>query len=460
MLMESFYVTPLPIASDDVPNFHHNHVEDGQCLQSVDDGIASLMKMAESMEELLPPDMSSDFLQPEITEIPYASPVTITRNYSSNALLPDLDTAPHSDHYFCQVSSQSYQLPNQNHEEKDLGEERAGVLDNLCLDLKKMPQGHQGYHGSTFMCEIPTSPPHYTVATNQSLTSSNNASLHERLPDVLRGHSNCFPKNDTYCQQYPASERNTIAPNTFLFPVTPYGNEDSGCGDVVVPVKNDTLQTPCTASEVPFTETEDSYDAHKFAMCLEDLFEKSNAPDVRERANIGKEVKPQKIIRKPKTYAKPVASRFCHICSRMPRKGQGSAICKKIAEGLCRKIVCEHCIREQGWDYDAICKNKGQWICPHCANNCPSRSQCHIYNRINARRKKVTPKSSSRESPFSSSSLSGKTTSGALNTRFTLPQTASHIQLDENIISQNQQKILRPPPNFELRLPFLPYLSM
>lgn len=97
----------------------------------------------------------------------------------------------------------------------------------------------------------------------------------------------------------------------------------------------------------------------------------------------------QKTIRKPKTYAKPVASRFCHICSRMPRKGQGKAVCCKMQEGLCRKIVCEQCIREQGWDFNSIQANMSTWQCPHCAGVCPPRSQCHIYNRINARRKRA-----------------------------------------------------------------------
>jgi hypothetical protein len=94
-------------------------------------------------------------------------------------------------------------------------------------------------------------------------------------------------------------------------------------------------------------------------------------------------------VRKPKTYAKPVASRFCHICSRMPRRGQGAAVCKNMAKGLCRKIVCERCIVDNGWNYAAIKSNVNSWLCPHCAGLCPARSQCHIYNRINARRKRA-----------------------------------------------------------------------
>lgn len=38
---------------------------------------------------------------------------------------------------------------------------------------------------------------------------------------------------------------------------------------------------------------------------------------------------------------------------------------------------------EQGW------ASGPDWVCPHCAGDCPKRSQCHIYNRINARRRKA-----------------------------------------------------------------------
>lgn len=95
-----------------------------------------------------------------------------------------------------------------------------------------------------------------------------------------------------------------------------------------------------------------------------------------------------KTSRKPKTYTKPVASRFCHICSRTPRRGHSAAVCSRMAQGLCRKIVCEQCFREQGWDFEATQQNPSLWRCPHCTDTCPARSQCHIYNRINARRKR------------------------------------------------------------------------
>jgi hypothetical protein len=98
--------------------------------------------------------------------------------------------------------------------------------------------------------------------------------------------------------------------------------------------------------------------------------------------------KSRRVIRKPKTYSQRVSSRFCHICSRMPRKGQRSAVCCNMQKGLCRKIVCERCITEQNWVFPSA-KDANTWMCPHCAGACPARSQCIIYSRINARRKKI-----------------------------------------------------------------------
>ena len=148
--------------------------------------------------------------------------------------------------------------------------------------------------------------------------------------------------------------------------------------------------------------------------------------------------KARKTTRKPKTYSKPVASRFCHICSRMPRRGQGSATCRRMAEGFCRKIVCEQCLREQGWNYEDIAKNPGAWLCPHCADICPPRSQCHIYNRINARRKRA-----------GTSKNGGTSVAAALASSDLLLGPYGHLF---NGASQGAH-ILQPPPNFRLNLP-------
>ena len=149
----------------------------------------------------------------------------------------------------------------------------------------------------------------------------------------------------------------------------------------------------------------------------------------------------QKTTRKPKTYSKPVASRFCHICSRMPRRGQGSLTCRRMGEGLCRKIVCEQCLREQGWCYEEIIKNPSTWLCPHCADVCPPRSQCHIYNRINARRKKVGSQNKVASLPT------------ALASSDLLLGPYSHLFGQHQNQSTNFQQILQPPPNFKLNLP-------
>lgn len=150
-----------------------------------------------------------------------------------------------------------------------------------------------------------------------------------------------------------------------------------------------------------------------------------------------------KPTRKPKTYSKPVASRFCHICSRMPRRGQGSATCRRMAEGFCRKIVCEQCLREQGWNYDDIAANPGSWLCPHCADNCPPRSQCHIYNRINARRKRAGKQNVQQQQPSVATALASSDV---------LLGPYGHL-LGAQAQRKVAEQILQPPPNFRLNLP-------
>ena len=95
-------------------------------------------------------------------------------------------------------------------------------------------------------------------------------------------------------------------------------------------------------------------------------------------------------IRRERTDFTRKASQFCHICSQKPSKKMGGkAVCSRFREGRCRKMVCEKCLRRHGWDFDAIARNPGSWVCPHCENSCPTRSQCYIYNRVNAKRRVV-----------------------------------------------------------------------
>lgn len=156
--------------------------------------------------------------------------------------------------------------------------------------------------------------------------------------------------------------------------------------------------------------------------------------------------KTRKVTRKQKTYPKPVApSRFCHICSRMPRRGQGHAVCRRMADGLCRKIVCEQCVRDLGWNFEEISVSPSTWLCPHCAGSCPERSQCHIYNRINARRKSASPPPVRKEEPGSLAETLELTDALMGPYACVLDPVASP--------PSSKQQLLQPPPNFRLNLP-------
>ncbi|GAB0496327.1 hypothetical protein MMPV_007639 [Pyropia vietnamensis] len=81
-------------------------------------------------------------------------------------------------------------------------------------------------------------------------------------------------------------------------------------------------------------------------------------------------------------------SRFCHVCSRVPKQSSHHIVCANIRGGGCRKTVCERCFAENGWDWSAAVAKGSAWICPHCADgDCPPRAQCHTYARTNGRRR-------------------------------------------------------------------------
>lgn len=92
-------------------------------------------------------------------------------------------------------------------------------------------------------------------------------------------------------------------------------------------------------------------------------------------------LKPKKTRKKAK-FESPVASRFCHVCSRTP-KNVRLAVCMKITDGVCRKVICEKCFDEYKYgDFEHAYTVK-DWLCPHCSGICPERAQCRTYSRIN-----------------------------------------------------------------------------
>lgn len=92
-------------------------------------------------------------------------------------------------------------------------------------------------------------------------------------------------------------------------------------------------------------------------------------------------MKPKKNRKKAK-FDKPSPSRFCHICSRTP-KNVRLAVCKRINDGICRKVVCEKCFQDYGFGHFEQAYNTSNWLCAHCSGLCPERAQCQTYGRIN-----------------------------------------------------------------------------
>lgn len=77
------------------------------------------------------------------------------------------------------------------------------------------------------------------------------------------------------------------------------------------------------------------------------------------------------------------------MCASGSRTTQKVSIisCKNFFLGTCRKVICEKCFMEYGWDWGAAIKRPYEWQCTHCQNICPSRAQCSVYRRTNERRR-------------------------------------------------------------------------
>lgn len=77
----------------------------------------------------------------------------------------------------------------------------------------------------------------------------------------------------------------------------------------------------------------------------------------------------------------------CHICSRHA-KNKVVAKCFNISLGLCRKIMCEKCLRLYDTEYaDQALSGSSRWACLHCRGGCPQNSRCYQYQKNNKQRK-------------------------------------------------------------------------
>lgn len=80
-------------------------------------------------------------------------------------------------------------------------------------------------------------------------------------------------------------------------------------------------------------------------------------------------------------------SKYCHVC------GRRSASVRKVPccyteQNLCRKVVCEICIRRHDAEYSTTAVRLNlPWTCMHCRGACPPTARCSQYDRNNERRR-------------------------------------------------------------------------
>lgn len=434
----------------------------------VDDGISSLLKMAESMEALLPPDISSDIFSPDNSNTRQTSTDFLAHSAAQTSLshIPTNENNRNSTSSGNELTTEPVPASQFLSEHFPLSTQANDGLQILSLLSRETSCEEISNDISYATPDMPSSPTEVQpFLANASFSSATNSS-HSHIPidlTALINHGGIF--NPTGSDNVPSQTLNETPQS---LESQPFGNfthllRSNVCDDVFTPVSGASpVHNSQVALDIPSGSWKDCAGDDQEIQCFS-CFDHDNTFQMRKHKStedLSRISKSRKTARKPKTYSKPVASRFCHICSRMPRRGQGSAVCKRISEGLCRKIVCEQCIREQGWDYESIKNDKNGWLCPHCADICPSRSQCHIYNRINARRKRTssTRTVTAENCSVNKSGLHEKSPlSSGNNLRYSLSSKTGHFV--ESLQPQGVQQILQPPPNFRLNLP-LPYPQM
>lgn len=107
----------------------------------------------------------------------------------------------------------------------------------------------------------------------------------------------------------------------------------------------------------------------------------------RQRVNDCFPAFPRVSRQRPKQYKRPTPSKFCHVCGRKSENIQ-VAVCSRIEQGMCRKVVCKCCFGKYGWDEDVLHDEakRRKWSCPHCEGRCVSKAQCNTYGKTNYKR--------------------------------------------------------------------------
>lgn len=91
----------------------------------------------------------------------------------------------------------------------------------------------------------------------------------------------------------------------------------------------------------------------------------------RETGSLGIHVIPD-IVKGVQKPTQP--SKSCHVCTRRGADLR-KASCSNHRLGICRKVVCEICFYEWGWDLETALHDP-DWVCSHCRGQCPPRSYC------------------------------------------------------------------------------------
>lgn len=81
-------------------------------------------------------------------------------------------------------------------------------------------------------------------------------------------------------------------------------------------------------------------------------------------------------------------SRYCHVCGRCS-SSIGVTACFYGMRSLCRKVVCDVCMRKYDPDWAEVVHTGAMtWQCTHCRGMCPARARCAQYRQNNEKRRR------------------------------------------------------------------------
>jgi len=101
-------------------------------------------------------------------------------------------------------------------------------------------------------------------------------------------------------------------------------------------------------------------------------------------------------IKKTRNSSRKMAhSKYCHICSRKTERVDALGCNRISASPGCCKLVCKVCFVSASSagaaaaeaSFAALKQTEELFTCSHCTKSCPGNARCHVYSKVNEKRR-------------------------------------------------------------------------